>query len=166
MGHYSLWYWYGIRSCTLVLLLLFKLWPPYSAFSFKTHIIFKDVAVCAVMPCSLVDRYQRFQRICCLHLHVITMPPQDYNLINHHDKVKCFVPLLSASGAWLPVLPQRWLPILVLPRPSIRTASGWGCWQNINCQLDHSNTNCFLCLCMNWQYCTQKHNNVHIYIYF
>ena len=85
----------------------------------NTHIIFKAVAVCAVMPCNLVDRCQNFVTICCLHLYVTTVPPQDHNLINHYDKVKCFLPVLTAPGAWLPVFPQCWLTLRLLPCPSM-----------------------------------------------
>jgi len=137
----------------LVLLLLSKLWLVYSAFSFQTHIIFKAVAVWTVKPWCLVDRCQRFGRICRLHIHIITVPPQDHNLINYRDKVKCFVPVLNAPGAWPPVLPQ-WAtassPALSLNgEHTLSTTSGRGCWQNISCQLDHSNTNSFLYLPIN-----------------
>jgi hypothetical protein len=149
----------------LFLLLLSKLWLVYSAFSFQTHIIFKAVNVWAVMPWSLVDKCQCFGRICCLHLQVITVSPQDHNLINHHDKVKCFVPVLTAPDAWLPVLPQLWLPLRLLPCPSVG---------NMLCLLHLDGVAAKIwtvnyitaiptavCTCvLTWQYCIQKENNV------
>jgi len=78
----------------------------YSAFCYQTHMVFKAAALWAVRTWSLVDRCPCFGRICCLHLHVITVPPQGHNLINHHDKARCSVPVLTAPGTWLPVLLQ------------------------------------------------------------
>ena len=130
-----------------------KLWLVYSVFSFQTHIILKAEAVWIVMQWSLVDRCQCFGRICCLHLQVLRVPPEDHNLINDHDKVNfftssnCSLCLASSVATTLAISSS---PALSLNgEHALSTTSGRGFWQNINSQLDHSKTNYFLYSCIN-----------------
>ena len=128
------------------------------------------VAVCVVMPWNLVDRCQYFGRIRCAHLHVITAPPQDHNLINDHDKVKCFVPVPTAPGAWHPMFPQLWLPLRLLPCPSMGNklcvlhldrAAGKIWSVNYITAIPTAVCTCVLI----WQHCTYQENDVHIYTF-
>ena len=66
-------------------------------FSFQTNIVLMTVAVSFVISWHLVENCQYFGRIRFLFLYVFTVPSQDHNLINHHEKVKYFVPVLTSS---------------------------------------------------------------------
>ena len=89
------------------------------------------VAVSFVISWHLVENCQYFGRIRFLFLYVFTVPSQDHNLINHHEKVKYFVPVLTVPGAWHPMFPQLWPPLRLLPCPQWGTNFVYYIWTGL-----------------------------------